>query len=158
MNRLKYILLSLSLFLTLTVSVAGQTATPAPQDSGLQACEQTADLAKRLQIENEGLKAQLVIKDQQVALEKERTANKEEQVQFYKTAYEKGAVIDKNSQKLDTNSQMIIDNLRLQLNDYKTENLSLRKENDSLRNSRNWRTVIGIGAGLASGYYMGNKK
>jgi|SRR6476620_4248583 len=152
MNKIKYFALTTVMFLTFAVSANAQTARPTPTpDPVLQACEETADKAKRLEIQVADLTSKLAIKDEQLALEKERVANKEEQVQFYKTAYEKMG-------KVDTNSAMVIENLRFQINDYKNENNDLRRENSSLRSSREWRTIFGTGLGFGAGYYLGNKK
>lgn len=153
MNKLKYFVAVTALFLAFSTTANAQTTSPTPDVCSVfvKAAEEAADLAKRKQIEIDSLKAQLVIEKDKVTLEKERTANKEEQVQFYKLAYEKGT-------KIDTNATMIIENLRFQLNDYKNEVSELRRENDKLRDSRTVRTFIGFGAGLGAGYYLGNKK
>lgn len=120
-------------------------------DPIIRACEEVADKAKRLEIENASLKAQLQLEKDKVSVERERANLFSEQRDFYKTAYEKVG-------KVDTNSQMIIDNLRVQVNDFRMELADLRRENDKLRSSRNTRTYIAFGLGLGSGYYFGNKK
>lgn len=146
MKRLKYILGLSLLFVSFSIVSNAQTV----DDQFIKACEQTADLAKRLTIENDGLKAQLALANEKITLEKERTAVANERGEFYKVAYEKGT-------KIDVNSEKVIENLRIQVNDYRIENKDLRAENDKLRGSRTVRTLIGTGVGFAAGYYLGNK-
>ena len=137
------------LFLVIGTSASAQSPNATP-DPVLQACEEVADTAKRLEIENASLKVQLDLANQRIVLEKERTTNAFEQRDFFKKAYESSA-------KIDTNSGLIIENLRTQVADYRSELEEVRTENSRLRSSRNWRTVFGFGAGLGAGYYLGNK-
>jgi len=143
-------ILFLGIILVLGLSFVQSTNAQTVDDPLIKACEQTADLAKRLEIENASLKAQLQLEKEKVTVERERSVMISEQRDFYKTAYEKVG-------KVDTNSSMIIDNLRVQVNDYRIENADLRRENSKLRDSRNIRTLVGFGVGLGTGVYL-NKK
>lgn len=159
MNKIKLSVLTALMFLTFAVSANAQNPRPTPTPSSvLTPCEEAVDALTRANLDKERLKIQLDEANAKLALEKERTANKEEQVQFYKTAYLKMVEVDKNSSKIDANSAMVIENLRFQVSDYKNENADLRRENDKLRNSRDLRTLFGVGLGFGAGYYLGNKK
>ncbi len=159
MNKIKYFSLTVLMFLTLAVSVSSQTPKPTPTPSAvLTSCEEVTDALTRANLDKERLQIQLDAANDKLSLQKERTANKEEQVQFYKTAYEKMVEVDKNSSKIDTNTALVISNLREQVNDYKNQNADLRRENDKLRTSREWRTILGTGVGFGAGYYFGSKK
>lgn len=139
-------------FFGAATSAHAQTPRPTPVDNvNLKACEETADLAKRLKIENDSLKEQLKLKDQQIALEQERTANAKEQSMFWEKA-------SKTGDKIDINSQAVIFQLRQQVADDQVRIHDLESENKSLRNSRNWRTVLGFGAGFGTGYYIRSKQ
>lgn len=133
------------LFLGCVVGVNAQTATPTP-DPVLQACEETADLAKRVTIERDGLKAQLDIANQKIALKDQQVGLLQDQIEFYKK-------IGTNNNQIDVNSQLIIQNLRAQVADDQVRIKDLEYENKSLRRSRDFRTVVGFGAGFATGYF-----
>jgi hypothetical protein len=132
-------------FLMFTGAIYGQQPTPTP-DPIIKACEETANLAKRLEIERDSLKAQLDISGQKLSLKDEQIANKEEQLQFWKKAAETGDKIDKNS-------DLIILNLRNQIADDIIRIKDLEEDNKSLRRSRDFRTFVGLGAGFAAGYF-----
>ncbi len=151
MNKLRYALLTTSLFFCFGMSVNAQVPRPTPVPTICtafeQAAEEAADLAKRTAIERDGYKVQLDIANQKLAVKDEEVANAREQRDFYKAAYEKGT-------KIDNNSALVIENLRFQVNDYKNEVNDLRRENDKLRSSRDIRTMLGFGAGFGLGYYV----
>jgi predicted RNase H-like nuclease (RuvC/YqgF family) len=132
---------SIFLFFGATVNTSAQTDDPI-----LKACEQTADRLKQEEIKNAGLESEVKLLREMLTLKDEKIANVSEQREFFKKAYE-------NSTKIDTNSSMVIDNLRVQVNDYRRELTELRAENDKLRSSRTMRTILGFGAGLATGYF-----
>lgn len=148
MNKFKLIVLSIGAFLIFSQSVNAQAPVPTPQDSiQIKACEETADLAKRLTIENTSLKAQLDIEKEKTALEKDKTANAKEQAAFWKKASETG-------DKIDNTSGQTIFLLREQVASDRVRIAELEAENKSLRSSRNLRTVVGFGIGFGTGYWL----
>lgn len=142
-NKIRVTLFALFLLLG---AGAVSTSAQVTDDPVLKACEETADKAKRLEIENQSLKAQLEIAKQQLALKDERIANKDEQLAFYKEK-------DKNNTGIDQTRELQIANLRQQIADDRLRIKDLEDENKSLRRSRDWRTVVGFGAGFATGYF-----
>lgn len=145
-NKIKiFILTGFLLCGAFALDTKAQSPSPTP-DATLIACEQTADALKRTTIERDSLKAQLDIANQRIALRDEQIANKEEQLQFWKTAAQTG-------DKMDTNSQLIVLNLRTQVADDQVRIKDLEEENKSLRRSRDWRTAIGFVGGFATGYF-----
>lgn len=144
-NKLRVAIFSALLFLGCSVGAHAQTPVPTP-DPVLQACEETADLAKRLTIENTSLKAQLDIANQKISLRDQQVGLLTDQIQFYKK-------IGENNNQIDVNSQLIIQNLRAQVADDQVRIKDLDYENKSLRRSRDFRTVVGFGAGFATGYF-----
>jgi CRISPR/Cas system CMR subunit Cmr6 (Cas7 group RAMP superfamily) len=142
-NKIRVVLFASLLFLGVgAVNVSAQTDDPI-----LKACEETADKAKRLEIENASLRAQLDIANQQLAVKDERIKNKDEQITFLKEK-------DTNNSQIDSNSQLIVLNLRQQIADDRLRIKDLEAENKSLRRSRDIRTVVGFGAGFATGYVL----
>lgn len=142
-NKVRVVLFASLLFLGMgVVNVSAQV-----DDAFIKACEETADKAKRLEIENASLKAQLDIANQRITVRDEQITNLNQQVAFYK---ERTA----NSNQIDNNSQLVITNLREQIADDRLRIKDLESENKSLRRSRDFRTVLGFGAGLATGYVI----
>lgn len=145
-NRIKALALVAAALLVFTASSSAQ----AVDDPILKACEETADKAKRLEIENLSLKAQLEIEKEKTANANDRVLNAKEQADFWKKAAQTG-------DKIDVNSGQIIFQLRQQVADDRVRIAELESDNKSLRSSRNWRTAIGLGAGFAAGYYIRDK-
>lgn len=143
-NKIRITFLALLIFLGAgAVNVSAQIT----DDPILKACEETADKAKRLDIENTSLKAQLDIAKQQLSLKDERIFNKDEQIAFYKEK-------EKNSTGIDQTREFQILNLRNQIADDRLRIKDLESENKGLRRSRDFRTIAGFGAGLATGYFI----
>lgn len=113
----------------------------------LKACEETANALKTEQIKNAGLVSENKLQIQLVELGKEKIKFVEEKADYYKKAFEA-------SEKVDTNSTMIINNLRIEVASYKDELSRLRVENEKLRGSRNFRTLVGFGVGLGTGFVI----
>jgi DNA repair exonuclease SbcCD ATPase subunit len=146
-NKLRMIMLASLLFLGAgAVNVSAQVVDN-PID---KACEEVADRAKRLQIENESLKAQLSLAQQQLAVKDERILGKDEQIALLKEK-------DKNNNQIDRNSELMVQYLRQQIADDRIRINDLENENKGLRSSRRTWTLIGTGVGLGAGYYLGNK-
>lgn len=141
-NKIKIVLLSIILFVG-----AGAVSAQVTDDPILKACEEIADKAKRLEIENESLKAQLAIANQQLAVKDERIANKDEQIAFYKER-------TGNSTEIDRIRELQIANLRQQIAEDRLRIRDLESENKSLRRSRDFRTILGFGAGFGTGYLL----
>jgi hypothetical protein len=147
MNKFRILILAFLLFLSVGV-VGAQTK---PDDPILKACEETVDKLKRTEIEKASLQEQLKIANERVALRDEQIKNKEEQVQFWKGAAQKG-------DKIDNNSELIIFNLRQQVADDRLRIKELEDENKSLRSSRTFRTWAAAGLGFGAGYYVRSKQ
>lgn len=146
MKSISKIILIFALGLFLYFPVSAQIK----DDPCLKAAEETADALKKSQLENESLKLQLKLKDELIALKDQNIVLVKEQSDFWKKANEAGT-------KIDNNSQIVVQNLREQIADYKEENIRLRSENDKLRSSRDFRTILGLGAGVVAGKFIFNK-
>jgi predicted RNase H-like nuclease (RuvC/YqgF family) len=142
----KFGMMLLASLLFLGVGAVGTNA-QVKDDPFVKACEEAVDKVKRLDIENSSLKAQLDLANQRLVLKDEQIANKEEQVQFYKKASEKGDQIDRTH-------ELMVQNLRQQIADDRLRINDLENENDSLRRSRTIRTIAGFGIGFGLGYYV----
>lgn len=147
MNKVRIMIFAVLLFFGAIVGTAQTTS----DDALLRACEETVDKLKRADIENASLKEQLKIANERIALRDEQIKNKEEQVQFWKTAAEKG-------DKIDSNSGMIITTLRQQVAEDRQRIRELEDDNNSLRRSRTFRTWAGAAAGFGAGYYIRGKQ
>lgn len=140
---MKNLFIILALFFS--VGLFTQNGYMQTQDSELlKSCEIVADRLKQAEIELQSLKIQLALKDEAIANANARAENYKEQAEFWKKANEEG-------KKIDDNSAVVIQNLRMQVAEYQQENTSLRVENEKLRSSRNFRTLVGFGAGLGLG-------
>ncbi len=133
-------------FFALLLFLGAGVVSVSAQEPILQACEQTADALKRANIENESLKAQISIANQQLILKDERIANKDEQLAFYKEK-------DKNNTGIDQTREFQVLNLRQQIAEDRLRIKDLEEDNKSLRRSRDFRTFAGFGAGFATGYF-----
>lgn len=116
-------------------------------DPVLKACEQVADKAKRLELENQELKIKLAGEQEKNAIGQQRIALLQEQASSWENALKK-------SKELDTNSQLIIFNLKEQIADYRLRVKDLENENNKLRSSRWTRSVISFGAGVGAGFLI----
>jgi predicted RNase H-like nuclease (RuvC/YqgF family) len=146
-NKIRIMIFASLLFLGVG---AGTSHAQVVDDPILKACEETADKAKRLEIENASLKAQLDIANQRLANKDEQIANKNEQIAFYKEK-------DKNNSQIDRTTELMVQNLRQQIADDRLRINDLENENKGLRSSRRTWTLVGVGAGFGTGYYLGNK-
>ena len=136
----------LVLFIVLFVG-SGTVYSQVTDDPNLKACETLADEYRKLLVKVQGLENEIKLKDEIIKLKDEKISFVEERAAYYKKSFE-------DAVKVDRNSSAIIDNLRIQVNEYKQETTSLRMENTKLRESRNFRTWIGFGAGVATGYLI----
>lgn len=116
-------------------------------DDCLKALEETADRLKRAELERDSLKLQVQLLEARDKDRLEQIANAKEQAQFWKDA-------SKTGDKIDTNNLTVIQMLREQVGEFRGENLRLRQENDKLRSSRDFRTMVGFGAGFGTGYFL----
>jgi predicted RNase H-like nuclease (RuvC/YqgF family) len=134
----------------LFLGAAATSHAQVPDDPILKACEEIADKAKRLEIENASLKAQLEIANQRIANKDEQIANKNEQIAFYKEK-------EKNNTQIDRTTELMVANLRQQIADDRLRINDLENENKGLRSSRRWWTVGGAALGFGAGYYVRSK-
>lgn len=136
--------LFISLFLYAHISYAQQG-----KDSAvLKACEQITDELKQTTIERDSLKVQIELYKQLVATKDSQIENLNQQVVDWKEAAKIG-------NKIDTNNITAIQLLREEHSADLEEINRLRLENNKLRNSRDWRTIFGIGAGVLIGSQIG---
>lgn len=113
-------------------------------DPLVKACEQAVDELKLRRIEVEGLKAQIVLRDDRDKLRNQFEANQAEQIAFWKEA----ATARKEALTIDDR----IERIRLeQIAEYKDEISRLRTENEKLRKSRDKRFLIGTMLGTVIG-------
>lgn len=139
--------LQITIFTLLMFCGAMAVQVHAQDNPTLKALEEMTDRAKRAETERDSYKAQLTLKDEQVANLREALANAKEQANFWKLASQTG-------DKIDNNSRIVVDTLRSQVADDQIEITRLRAENDKLRSSRNWRTIFGAAAGFGLGYMV----
>lgn len=117
------------------------------EDPLLKACEETADKARRLELENEQLKVRLEAELERNQISRDRIAN----------LLEQNSLLEKSlatSKELDRNSFLIISNLREQVSDDRLRIKDLEQENKSLRFSRTFRSIVTFGAGVGTGYLL----
>lgn len=133
----------------MAVLVLGFSMLPVYGQAGdvLKACEEVADKAKRLEIENTSLVAQLAIERERAKLYEERIAAAKAEAAAWESAYKK-------SKEVDSNSALIIFNLREQVADDKLRIRELEEENKKLRSSRTVRSIISFGAGVGTGFLI----
>lgn len=136
------------IFLVVFIFVgANNVQSQVTDDPNLKACETLADEYKKLLVKVQGLENEIKLKDELIKLKDEKISFADERAAYYKKSFE-------DAVKIDRNSSAIIDNLRIQVNEYKQETTSLRLENTKLRESRNFRTWLGFGVGVATGYLV----
>jgi hypothetical protein len=98
-------------------------------------------------LEVEGLKQQLVLRDERDKLRDQFEANQAEQIAFWKEA----ATARKEALSIDSR----IEGIRLQqIAEYRDETNRLRTENEKLRRSRDRRFLIGTIIGTAVGGFI----
>jgi hypothetical protein len=122
----------------------------------LKACEEVADKLKRTEVERDGLRMQLSLKDEQLAIRAEQAKNYEEQIKFWKETAEAAKQIFANNDRLDRNSQQALVLMTNLHEEDKQRIRDLEEEVRSLRSSRDkWRLAT-FGAGGAAIYFRKN--
>jgi cell shape-determining protein MreC len=116
-------------------------------DPILKALEETSDRLKKAEAENEILRAKLGLKDELIAIKDDQLKVRLEQVDFFKAAVTK-------TTEIEGKYGLQVETLRVQHNADLAEINRLERENDKLRSSRNFRTILGFGAGLGTGYVL----
>ena len=143
MNTRKYIIVMAMMLAFFSTGVQAQKT----QDPLLTACEQVADKAKRLELENEQLKIRIETELERNQINRERIQNLQEQVSLLEKSLA-------SAKELDRTSSLIIGNLREQVSDDRLRIKDLEQENKSLRWSRTFRSIVTFGAGVGTGYLL----
>lgn len=141
------------MFLALSFGASQQFAQKV-DDPCLKTLEQTVDALKEEKIKSADLAARLAISEEKSKLKDDKLAFALEKADFYKRALEDYKKTDKNSTSEIVNLKSEVTNLRIEVSNYKDENNSLRFENGKLRSSRNFTTILGYGAGVATGFFI----